>query len=94
LADKRGARQAAIASEAKRKTFAEIADKFMAEQDHAIKAKTAKDWRRALKKYARPLISRDVSSITMAEVLEVLETVARSRPKMFGKFRQKLERIF
>jgi integrase len=94
LADRKAARQAAIASEAKRKTFAEAADKFMADRDHTFKAKTADEWRKSLKRYARPLMSREVASITMAEILDVLDALARSRPKMYGKFRQRLDRIF
>jgi integrase len=66
----------------------------MADRDHTLKAKTANDWRVSLATYARPLLSREVASITMAEVLEVLDTLARSRPKMYDKFRQRLERIF
>jgi integrase len=94
VADKQAAREAAIASEAKRKTFSEVADKFIADREHTFKARTADEWRRSLAKYARPIMSREVASITMAEVLEVLDALARSRPKMYGKFRQRLERIF
>ena len=94
LADKRDARQAAIASDAKRKSFSEIADRFMADQEHTFTAKTAGEWRKSLKKYAHPIMARDVGSITMAEVLNILTDLSRKRPKMLTKFRQRLDRIF
>lgn len=84
-------RSALLANQAKAKTFREVADAYLKAHTKAFSnLKHRQQWQRTLETYVHPLIgSRLVSSITMADIVAVLEQPTEKNPrndKPDGKF--------
>jgi integrase len=84
-------RSALLATQAKAKTFKEVADAYIKAHTKAFSnEKHRQQWQTTLEAYAYPLIgNRLVSSITMADIVTVLEQPTEKNPrsdKPAGKF--------
>lgn len=84
-------RSALLANQAKAKTFREVADAYLKAHTKAFSnLKHRQQWQRTLETYVHPLIgNRLVSSITMADIVAVLEQPTEKNPrsdKPAGKF--------
>ena len=96
IAEREAVRQALIASQRARLTFAEAARrKHAAIAGEFRNAKHAKQWLSTLERYAVPIIGdMDVSTIELPHVLGVLEPIWQSKTETASRVRQRMEAVF
>lgn len=95
VAERKAARAAHIAAQAKRLTFREAAEQF--HKDKAAEFRSLKhknDWLSSLKRYAFPLFGDvPVADVELAHVLKALEPVWETRTETATRVRQRLESV-
>jgi integrase len=95
LDEKDASRAAARAAQAKRQTFAEAADAYLARFEGGWKnTKHREQWRRSLKTYILPVLgSLDVNSIDTVDVLRVLEPIWNAKAETASRIRGRIETV-
>jgi integrase len=95
LDEKNAARAAARAAQAKRQTFAEVAEAYLRKnEDHWKSAMHRYQWRGTLREYILPVLGRmDVEAIDTAAVLQVLEPIWTVIPETAGRIRGRIETV-
>lgn len=95
LAARQARRQAAAAESARRKTFRECAEDFIAAHaDGWRNPKHRAQWTSSLATYAYPVLgSLAVSDIEVAHVLRVLEPIWRTVPETASRVRGRIEKV-
>lgn len=95
IAERKAARQALIAGQAKELTFIEATHRKHAAMTSEFKtAKASKWWRSSLERYAFPHIGNmDVAEIELAHVLKALEPIWHTMPPTAKKVRQRMEAV-
>lgn len=95
VAEREAARQALIAAQAKRLSFAEAARrKHLAIQSQFRNEKHRKDWLSALERHAFPVLGDiDVAAIELPHVLGVLQPIWHTRTETATRVRQRLESV-
>lgn len=78
-----------------RKTFAEAAQAYVRlKKDGWRNAKHAQQWTNTLEVHAYPLIGkRDVSSISKADIIAILEPIAATKPETASRVRQRIRAV-
>jgi integrase len=95
LDEKEAARAAARAAQAKRQTFAEIAEAYLQKNEDGWKSAMHRfQWRRTLRDYILPVLGRmDVEAIDTEAVLQVLEPIWTAKPETASRIRGRIETI-
>lgn len=95
VVERRSARSSLRAAQQKQITFARAAEAYIAAHEAAWKnAKHAWQWHSSLELYAFPKIGQlDVGDIGMAQVLEVLEPIWRTKTETASRVRGRIELI-
>ena len=95
VTERRAARSAIRAAQQKQITFAQAAQTYIAAHEAGWKnAKHAWQWQRSLELFAFPKIGQlDVGDIGMAQVLEVLEPIWRTKTETASRVRGRIELI-
>lgn len=95
VAERKAARSALIAEQAKAMTFEDCAGKFIEAQEAGWRnAKHGQQWRNTLKTYAYPVIgSMLVSDVTLANVLKVLEPIWTTKTETASRLRGRIESV-
>lgn len=95
IAERRAARQALEATQAKRLTFAEAARrKHAAIESEFRNAKHRKDWLSSLERHAFPTIGElDVADIGRTHIMAVLEPIWHTKTETATRVRQRLENV-
>ncbi|GAB3678976.1 site-specific integrase [Salinisphaera aquimarina] len=96
IAERDAARQALIASQRKRLTFAQAGKrKHSAIAGEFRNVKHAKQWLSTLERYAVPVLGdMDVATIELPHVLAVLEPIWRTKTETASRVRQRMEAVF
>ena len=95
VTERRAAKSALRASQQKQITFAQAASAYIAAHEAGWKnAKHAWQWNNSLELYAFPKVGQlDVGDIGMADVLEVLEPIWRTKTETASRIRGRIELI-
>src|SRR5699024_194778 len=95
IAERRTARQALQATQAKRLTFAEAARrKHAAIESEFRNAKHRKDWLSSLERHAFPAIGElDVADIERTQIMAVLEPIWHTKQETATRLRPRLENV-
>jgi integrase len=95
LDEKNAARTTARAAQAKRQTFAEVAEAYLQKnEDHWKSAMHRYQWRSTLREYILPILGRiDVEAIDTAAVLQVLEPIWTLIPETASRVRGRIETV-
>lgn len=96
VAERKAAKDALIAAQASRMTFAEAAKrKHSAIESQFRNPKHRKDWFSSLERHAIPVIGKmEVADIELPHVLSVLEPIWKSRTETATRVRQRMEAVF
>lgn len=96
VAERKAARDALIASNAKRLTFAEAARrKHQAIESEFRNARSRANWLSSLERYAFPLIGdMEVEDVELPHVLSVLEPIWKTKTETATRVRQRMEAVF
>lgn len=92
---KQAARAADRATEAKRLTFSEAAEKYIAAHRAGWKnVKHADQWANTLTTYAAPVIGNlDVAAVEIAHVMKILEPIWTDKPETASRLRGRIESV-
>lgn len=95
VTERRAARSSLRATQQKQITFARAAEAYIASHEAAWRnAKHASQWHSSLELYAFPKIGQlDVGDIGMAQVLDVLEPIWRTKTETASRIRGRIELI-
>jgi len=95
LETKRASRALAQAAQARRRTFDEAANEYLAKFESGWKnADHRTQWRNTLATYVSPIIGKlDVEAITTDHVLAVLEPIWKPKPETAGRVRGRIETV-
>lgn len=93
IAERKAAREALQAAQARNLTFEQAFEKYAAEKTKEFSTdRYRKQWRRAVEQYALPVIGkRPVDAIDLHDVLKVLEPIWSDKTETASKLRQKIE---
>ncbi len=92
---RRASREAETAAQAKRTTFGEAAQQYIAGHEPGWRnPKHRQQWRNTLSTYAEPVIGNlPVGAVTTEQVLEVLNPIWRTRPETATRVRGRIEQV-
>lgn len=95
IAEKRAARVALMAAQAKEMTFSEAAQHCHAAKTPEFRnEKHKKDWISSLERYAFPIIGRlPVSEVTLPHILQILKPIWESKTETATRLRQRIESV-
>jgi integrase len=87
-------RKAERAAQDSRRTFGQMAEGFLAAQEHGWRnAKHRQQWRNTLATYAAPLWSMHVDEIGTEDVLQALQPIWQTKPETASRVRGRIEAV-
>jgi integrase len=94
IAERKAARNGTAAETPPGKTFGEVADEVIADNEPRWRnAKHAAQWKMTLKEYAAPLRAKPVADVTTDDVLGVLKPIWHTKPETASRLRGRIENV-